>query len=507
MPGEITTEVLKAYFEYRSATGNYTEQNCRKHVRRVAKLLRVLHGSPEFAWCGFSAADHPFDDGRRKYGSGDADADIAPLLQEFDVHVGPWVLGEVSSTGLSLVSFIAQLDQADPPPMDGKEALLQKHWSKFRKISKEAEISEALESNGFLLPKKRWSERTLAQSRSVVQAAALALRADTGCVLTSMEEFTRPRMVHAATCVLKEANGHADGVASRYAEVVFHIAQKIAQGYVRRCPEDLEELARLRAKEDSGRSTMAPGNLEKLRRFTPERLDMFVDLSSIMLTDIEAEVSRRLRARPRADRKRPKVEVYDTELVQNVMCVLAHDMMLARAPRKANCVNARLDWVRWYGSRATIVVPAKEVKMREHGDDDLPIPLGEESSGLLKTYLTHIRSRALHPGDETNPFLFPGQGRGDLFTPNRPYGNLLGRLCGEVHERVGARLHPHLYRHMVGWIWLRDDPARLDDVRIILGHSSIETTRKFYIALDETLALDRWNDHVNQRQQRYRRRA
>jgi len=96
-------------------------------------------------------------------------------------------------------------------------------------------------------------------------------------------------------------------------------------------------------------------------------------------------------------------------IAQDVMAALAHDILLARAPRTANVVKCRLDWISWHEGKARIVVPSAEVRMRGANDPDLVIPLGESTSRLLRTYLDTIRPIALRAGDETNPYLFPSQ--------------------------------------------------------------------------------------------------
>lgn len=57
-------------------------------------------------------------------------------------------------------------------------------------------------------------------------------------------------------------------------------------------------------------------------------------------------------------------------------------------------------------------------------------------------------------------------------------------------------MHPHLYRHLLGWIWLREDLRRLPEVQKLLGHRSIKTTVRYYAQIDETLCLQDWQDFL-----------
>lgn len=68
-----------------------------------------------------------------------------------------------------------------------------------------------------------------------------------------------------------------------------------------------------------------------------------------------------------------------------------------------------------------------------------------------------------------------------------------------VHRHVGVQINPHLYRHLIGWIWLRESLDNLPKVQKLLGHKSIKTTITYYAEIDETLALQDWQDHLEGR--------
>jgi integrase len=185
-----------------------------------------------------------------------------------------------------------------------------------------------------------------------------------------------------------------------------------------------------------------------------------------------------------------RVELIDAEVARDVMCAVASDILLARAPRKDNLMNALLSWISWQDELATIRVPNVEVKNRSTDDEDLVIPLGPNESRRLRLYLDKVRPRALRHDDKANPFLFPAQG--PTVGLNSPFVGLIERLMRHTKRVVGIRMNPHLYRHLVGWIWLKKDPGRLPDVQRLLGHKSLETTLQHYAEIDENLALDRW---------------
>ena len=133
------------------------------------------------------------------------------------------------------------------------------------------------------------------------------------------------------------------------------------------------------------------------------------------------------------------------------------------------------------------------MKLREDADPDLALDLSVETSRLLRQFLDKVRPFALIAGDEQNPYLFPGKGD----TVGKPFETLLQRLVNWVFRVVGVKIHPHLYRHLIGWIWLRDNIDMLPVVQQLLGHKNIQTTIDYYAAIDGSLAMQRWNEFLD----------
>lgn len=496
-PGDIARDTLQAYFESRLARSGKPEATCIKHVKRIATLLAKLNATPEFARFGFAAPTHPFGNRRDKFGV-DA-AVIAPLLAEFDRRVVPWARGELSCTGETRAEFLASLDAQTPaPPPEDKKAALRRRRAGAGKPEGRKVRDEDFRRRGFLTRDDQWSDRTVAVRRGYLAAMAKALYAADGFVIESLEELTDPEIAEAAAEALAEAN--ADGEhQSSYVGGVLKVIHRLGRDFVRRDAEDVALLAELVADHDADRDGIAPRNMARLRAFTSDRIQAFIDFSNTLLTGVNAEVDRRRQAHRREKGVLPKrSEVFDADLRREVMTVIAHDVMLARAPRSANLILARLDWISWTGELATLRIPAASVKMRDPDAPDLPVPLDGPSSRLLRLYIDQIRPDALREGDERNPYLFPEQGD-RAPGPDKPYRTLLKRLCRRVHEVVGVRINPHLYRHLIGWIWLKEDPDRLPDVQKLLGHRKLQTTLEFYAALDDELSLGRWQEYINER--------
>lgn len=66
-PKDVTTATLEQYFQHRLEVSTKGEGVARKHVKRIATLIRFLATRPEFEGFGFVQADHPFGDGRDRY--------------------------------------------------------------------------------------------------------------------------------------------------------------------------------------------------------------------------------------------------------------------------------------------------------------------------------------------------------------------------------------------------------------------------------------------------------
>lgn len=492
-PSQVTTETLAAYYTHRVAVSPKSEAQCEKHVREIAGLLKQLASAQEFAGFGFVAVDHPFADLRDKFGV--PDAAIAPLMQEFDQQVAPWALGLMSREGLQREDFISKLDRADMSmSVSAKKARLRA--TRAAKAGRPGQLAkpdtpgrlERLRQAGFLIGKERWNNRTLRTRRGFIASLAKAVAASTGVVPETIEELTDPEFLEASAEALEESN--RGEFASGYVASVLKCARKIARDYQCRPPEDLKEIDDLVTQYKPMEAGIAPRNKAKLRQFNDQRIQKTIDLSASIIADVNVAIERKRNAHLRGHGFLPKsVEVLDLELGRDIMAALAHDILLARAPRSDNVLRTRLDWITWQGGRARIVVPATQVKMRGQGDADLVIQLGDATSRLLERYLEVVRPALLDRAAQGNPYLFLSQGK-DM--PHGYYSNLFKRVTRLLRRKVGVRINPHLYRHLVGWIWLKESLDNLPKVQRLLGHKKLQTTIDHYAELDDSLVFDEW---------------
>lgn len=491
-PDEITTETLAAYFNHRVASSSKSETKCEKHVREMASLMKRLAAEPNFDRFGFTVADHPFSDRRERFGV--TDAAIAAVMEEFDQRVAPWAQGQRSRDGLERAAFIAMLDDTNRTAnvSDKKARLRMKREAKSARPGQQAKPiansqSERLRQAGFLTGKDRWNNRTLCTRRGYVVSLAKAVAATADVVPETIEELTDPEYLEVAAEALEEAN--KGEFTSEYVASVLTCARKIARDFQCRSPEDLREIDDLIALHRRDHAGIAPRNKAKLREFTDDRIQGTIDLSASILADVNLAIDRKRKAHRRAHGHLPKpIEVIDPELGRDIMSALAHDILLARAPRSENVLQARLDWIAWQDGRARITVPAIQVKMRNHGDADLVVQLGDTTSNLLRKYLDAVRPALLDPIARQNPYLFPAQGK----DPHGYYSTLLKRVTRLLLRKVGVQINPHLYRHLIGWIWLRESLDNLPKVQRLLGHKKLQTTIDHYAELDDSLVSAEW---------------
>lgn len=489
-PGDVGTEVFKEYYLHRLAVSPKDEATCRKHVQRISALCTRLAADPHFSSYGFKVAKHPFRDGRNKYG---VEASVfSELLSEFDGPVSRWLRGEASRDGLSEEAFLAQLDAVETTrPVNPKKALLKK------KNGGRKRTEEERQSAGFLLPGQTWSERTLENRRYQLIAGAKALYASTGYLIEDLTEYTDPDVIESVLDVLSSGNSD-DEFPSSYAESVGKTLKKLARDYIGRSADDVNAIAGHIKEHAIGETGISRRNKARLRQIIGDRQQRLIDLSDILTDEVNSIIDKR----KRKCRGKTRMDLLGPEEARDIKCAIAGDILLARAPRRANITGIRMSWISWIGNTARIVVPNVQVKGRDSEDPDLHIPLDEHASGRLKLFVEKVRPKALREGDDENPFLFPSQGEGG--NPGQPYAGLLERLVRHTKRIVGFKMNPHLYRHFLGWLWLREDPDRLPDVQRLLGHKRLETTLAHYAEIDEDLALDRWSKYLADQKSRQR---
>ena len=73
------------------------------------------------------------------------------------------------------------------------------------------------------------------------------------------------------------------------------------------------------------------------------------------------------------------------------------------------------------------------------------------------------------------------------------------QITERIEKATGLKLTAHQFRHSAAAIHLKHQPGQYELVRRLLGHESIETTRRFYIGLDMIQASEIFSEVVRKR--------
>jgi integrase len=161
-----------------------------------------------------------------------------------------------------------------------------------------------------------------------------------------------------------------------------------------------------------------------------------------------------------------------------VQRAVAIELLLVAPMRLRNLVELCLDRhfvvTRQNGQRhLRLVIPREEVKNLV----PMSFPLPVETTELIGFYVRNFRPH-LVAGRPTRA-LFPGNDRGHV------HATVLSSAVTRLIQRyTGIMMHVHAFRHLAAKLFLERHPFRYDLVALLLGHRSIETTRKFYCPLE-----------------------
>lgn len=494
-PSSVSDETVMAYYRFNLEVAEVSEMHARTRAKAAAKYISLLSGHPDFKEFGLSnvQADLP-----RRHVKYNVPQEISSaILKEFDERIAPWARGEASNLGETWNAYIARLDADDTSDANSEK---KRTWRATRthqiRIARSVHTSKG-SARGFLPESRRWKPGTIKTRRDICATCAKLLYETEGYKLESIEELTDPEILEAIAIGLT-ARAATRNPQSSYINHIIGFAAMLARDFVQRPSLDLDIISQIKERYTTRRRGIAQKNRDILAQFTKERIQALIDMPDAILRDVNRQVLQRRHAHRTAEGQLPRaVDVYDAPLIQKVMLALAAHIMLARAPRKSNLAEMRLDWLRWRDGLVTIEIPAPSVKSRDARDGPLLIPLDSNASGLMDRYLKQLRPKLLDEYDNRNPFVFPALRRCGKSRDSRFLASLPERLVREVHERVGVRINPHLWRHLLGLIWLRENPDKLPAVQKLLGHKRIQTTIEYYAEVDETIVLAEWMEFLD----------
>ena len=124
--------------------------------------------------------------------------------------------------------------------------------------------------------------------------------------------------------------------------------------------------------------------------------------------------------------------------------------------------------------------------VRGKGSKQRIVPIGDSCADLLFSY-----TRILCFLSSDDPFFIDRCGY-------RCTDNLIKQVFQDLKERSGIeRLHPHLLRHTFATYYLADG-GDLETLRLILGHSNIQTTQMYlHLAFNLKLSRSHFHSHLD----------
>jgi integrase len=256
-----------------------------------------------------------------------------------------------------------------------------------------------------------------------------------------------------------------------------HFLYVVAKYWVKAPRADLEVLREHRTVLKPPRTGMADKNRAMLRLFDDPRIQLLLSQGQDALATFNKTKSPR----------------QSDALALQLACAI--ELQTAAPLRPQNlasiCLSRHLVWGR-EGKRETLhlVFPSTEVK----NGTDLEFRLPPRVIAILKVYLARARPLLAREG---NDYLFPGEGQ-----HHKGPGLLSKQIAQTMLRAVGVRATGHQFRHLTGYIYLKDNPGGHEVVRRFLGHKRIETTIAFYAGMEQEAAIEHLDRTIESRRQR-----
>jgi integrase len=108
---------------------------------------------------------------------------------------------------------------------------------------------------------------------------------------------------------------------------------------------------------------------------------------------------------------------------------------------------------------------------------------------LIDEYVSDFRP-ALMKG-KNHDWLFPGRA-----TDHKEKIGFSTQIVDHVAKATGIRVTVHQYRHAAAAMFLKHRPGEYELVRQLLGHKSVETTKRFYLDLETTVSSEMYTEIV-----------
>lgn len=128
-----------------------------------------------------------------------------------------------------------------------------------------------------------------------------------------------------------------------------------------------------------------------------------------------------------------------------------------------------------------VSIPGHEVK----NDEDINGEFGEETSAMLDRYVSVFRP--VLAAQPSSVLFVSRTGQAKRTT------TWWTQFCNFIRRETGLTLNPHIMRHFTANIWLDAHPDDAETARQLLGHRSIDTTRKFYAGANQRCSFRQYH--------------
>lgn len=285
--------------------------------------------------------------------------------------------------------------------------------------------------------------------------------------ITSLATLVEPINAKAAMTFFLERAGKKPSPQTQALSVLLGIISK------ERCPPDenrKKKLALLRRKLAHRRHGMTEKNRQAIMPFKDPAL------------------VRQLMALPKAIvayAETLPAGVYPAALVRTALCI---EILLFCPIRIGTLVRLNLNThFETVGSgrkqRIMLVIPAEDVKNKV----DLRFKLQPRTVKLRNLYVKKYRSAF---SNTQTSLLLPAR-NGHPVLPNT-----IGPAIRRTAKRfLGHNLTPHQFRHLMGMLFLKEEPGKYEVMRRTLGHKHLSTTTNFYLGQEADAAIEHF-DHV-----------
>ncbi len=291
--------------------------------------------------------------------------------------------------------------------------------------------------------------------------------------LTSLKQLVRENNLIAG---LRAYEAHLGNLKCPSVSEMLGCLISLAANYLRSDKQTLKMLRDIRGRTVVRQRGMTDKNMDRLRQFaSPKNVGAFITIADTLLAE---------RAKLKSSSKK----------ALRTQTALMHEIMLIAPIRAKNLTTLHIsNNFRRVGSGPTLrvfmILPSDEVK--NHRDMEFEFP--KYLINLLDEYLNKYRGSLLPKGTD-NGWLFPGRDG-----QHKNQVSIGDQLCKAMLRLTGIKINPHLYRHIAAYLYLEANPGDYETVRLLLGHTSSDTTVMFYAGFSDTNACRHYADMLSER--------